>query len=121
MKKYVLIGLTVIIAIASYDIIKSYLISARDYYSYHQQEANQALSQVLGVANTCKNRVGDAPIYSFKFTQQELEAYKLLAEPWDKKYKNCMQNNGHSRWVEIHQYQKEHLGTFKAKLGEFIY
>jgi hypothetical protein len=121
MKKYVAFGITVIIALASYDIIKSYFTSALVYYSHHQQEASQALSKTWEIAKTCENIAGKAPTYSFKFTPEELEAYKVLAEPRDKRYKDCMLNNGHPRWVEIHKYQKEHLSTFKAKIGEFFY
>ncbi|PMG45642.1 hypothetical protein BCU90_17410 [Vibrio lentus] len=120
MKKYLAIGATVVISLGVYEGMKSYLLSAEEYYSYNNRLTSEAFSEMYGRAEICNTTI-EAPVFSFKFTKEERAAHDVKAKEWRTKYDHCLKVNNHQQWADAYLSRKGRLETFKGIVGEFVY
>ncbi|ENG8002610.1 hypothetical protein ABVF67_001639 [Vibrio parahaemolyticus] len=120
MKKYIAIGATVIVSLGVYEGVKSYLLSAEEYYSYNDRLTSEAFKEMHDRSEICNTTI-EAPVFSFKFTKEERAAYDVKAKEWRTQYDQCLKVNNHQQWADTYLSRKEKLDTFKGIIGEFFY
>jgi len=114
-KKYLAIGATVIISLGVYEGMKSYLISADDYYDDYYWKRSEAYGDIRKNAKACEAKFPEFNEYidPSTITKEELSE-------WTTKVNTCIKSSPNPQLVQNIKYYNEHLDSLKGKIGELV-
>lgn len=116
MKKYLAIGATVVISLGVYEGIKSYLVSAGDYYDDYYWKRSEAYTGINTNAKDCRAKHPEITDHSHpdSYTSEEWTA-------WNDKVRECIYSSSSIQLNKNIDFYNEKLATVKGKIGELVY
>ncbi|MEL0634416.1 hypothetical protein V6237_16690 [Pseudoalteromonas carrageenovora] len=111
--KYIIIIITVLIALAIYDLSKTYSIEAKSYFKYNLERDWIGYEEIRAIDSDC-NHEANLKVSS-TITKGNIDAWNHVNSLCRLKHKEKLQ-----RWREIRKYHQKNMDSFKGTIGKFI-
>lgn len=111
--KCITIIISVLIALAIYDLTKTYSIEAKSYYKYNLKQKSSGYEEVRAINSDCNSEANLK--VSSKITKENIDAWNDVNSLCRLKHKEKLQH-----WIEFQKYRQKNMDSFKGAIGKFI-